>query len=387
MIDDPNASMAEALRLTRAGRVTEASDLLRRRLDRTPTGAVGQPMPTWIARRGHPGMERDGLPPGGGPLARLPLGSRARRPGRITPPPGGSPAEAAAPRGSTSHLSHTGPAGSRNYDLYVPTGYRGQPVPLVVMLHGGTQNADDFAAGTGMNDLAEQHTFLVAYPEQSSTANNGRYWNWFRPGDQRRGAGEPAILAGLTGQVTRSHAVDPTRVYVAGLSAGGAMAAVMAATYPDLYAGAGVHSGLAYGAAHDITSAFAAMRGSSRATPKPAGEIPLIVFHGDRDTTVAPANAQQLIAARLAVPRKNGSAHVQPVTTTHDPRHGRHPYSRHVYPDIDGMVMAEQWTVHGGGHAWSGGNPVGSYTDALGPDASAEIVRFFLQLKAPDTVD
>ncbi len=387
MIDNPNASMAEALRLTRAGRLSEAGDLLRRGLGGTPIAAAVQPMPTGIARR-RPDTEPSGLQHSGGAFTRLPTGSRAGRPGRIVPQPVGSraDAEAAGPRGTTSHLSHTGPTGSRNYDLYLPTGYRGQPVPLVVMLHGGTQNAEDFAAGTGMNDLAEQHTFLVAYPEQSSAANNGRYWNWFRPGDQRRGAGEPAILAGITGQVTRAHAVDPTRVYVAGLSAGGAMAAVMAATYPDLYAGAGVHSGLAYGAAHDIPSALAAMRGR-RAAPKPAGDIPLIVFHGDRDTTVAPANAQHLIAARLTAPRENGRAPAQPVTTTHDPQHGRHPYSQRVYRDSDGMLMAEQWTVHGGAHAWSGGNPVGSYTDTLGPDASAEMVRFFLQLKAPDAVD
>lgn len=265
----------------------------------------------------------------------------------------------------------TSSAGNRRYRLYVPSTAEAGLEGLVVMLHGCSQNPEDFAVGTGMNALAETHRLLVLYPGQTSGDNSMACWNWFRPGDQARGTGEPAILAGLTEQIRAGHAIAPDRVFVAGLSAGGAMAVILGETYPELYAAIGVHSGLPHGSASDVPSAFTAMRGQGRpspTTPPDADRPPMIVFHGTADATVHPANARQILAARTGADFER---------TRHTPD-GARAYTRLVARDADGQATVECWMIEEAGHAWSGGKPGGSYTDPTGPDASAALVRFFL---------
>lgn len=287
----------------------------------------------------------------------------------------GSPRRApvAVPDGARfEERSFSNAAGSRAYKVYVPSGYTGQALPVVVMLHGCTQNPDDFAAGTRMNALAEEQTFLVAYPGQPQSANMQKCWNWFNASDQQRGGGEPSLIAGIALDVVKEFSADPTRIYAAGLSAGGAAAAIMAATYPDLFAAVGVHSGLACGSAKDMPSAFAAMNGGGAVKARGEGPpVPTIVFHGDADRTVNPINGDQVIAQ--AAPAST----LGRVVT-----HGQSPqgvsFTRTVQADGAGREVLEQWVLHGAGHAWSGGSSDGSYTDPRGPDASREMVRFFL---------
>ena len=274
--------------------------------------------------------------------------------------------EVAVPAGAsfTEH-GFANAAGSRSYKLYVPARHADRPA-LVVMLHGCTQSPDDFAAGTRMNDLAEAHGFLVAYPEQGQVHNMNRCWNWFNTADQQRDHGEPMILAGMVRRIISDHRIDPARVFIAGLSAGGGMAAIMGAAYPELFAGIGVHSGLPVGAAHDMPSAFAAMQQGKSTRSPVAITVPAIVFHGDADTTVHAGNGKAVI--RQATTGKPKPA------MTKGRSAGGVGYTRTVYGD--GAV--EDWLIHGAGHAWAGGSDRGSYTDPRGPDASAEMVRFFL---------
>ena len=268
--------------------------------------------------------------------------------------------------------SYRNTAGMRNYKLYVPESYSGQSVPLIVMLHGCTQSPDDFANGTRMNRLAEENGFLVAYPEQPMSANSSRCWNWFKPGDQQRGKGEPSLIAGITQQIMQDYPIDANRVYVAGLSAGGAAAVIMGNAYPDLYAAVGVHSGLACGAAKDLPSALAAMKqgAANTACDSSRNVLPTIVFHGDKDHTVNPKNGEQILAqSELNTASKK---------VTEQGQTGGYRFSRTTYKNTEGRETHEQWLIHGAGHAWSGGSTNGSYTDAKGPDASKEMLRFFL---------
>lgn len=383
-------NMFTATRLTVAGRVTEATSFLRRLL-------------------AHPGghSASDGASSGGsspegiGPASDEALGAggaRLRTPFREILDAGAAlrfktpgdrpyapvvPATEVVPPEPGQFLAATfgNSAGTRPYKIYVPDGYHGQAVPLVVMLHGCTQAPDDFAVGTRMNLVADEQTFIVAYPGQTSAANGSKCWNWFAEEHQHRGRGEPSLVAGITRSVMTEYAIDPDRVYVAGLSAGGAAAAVLAAAYPDLYAAIGVHSGLACGAARDVTSALAAMKGRRsewtfrpvRAEARAAAPIvPMIVFHGDADTTVHPVNSDHIVAASI------GATSFEKILIKGSAPGGR-TYTRMLYADASGRAALEQWTIHGSGHAWTGGDPRGSYTDPSGPDATREMIRFFME--------
>ncbi|ACM04283.1 extracellular catalytic domain type 1 short-chain-length polyhydroxyalkanoate depolymerase [Cereibacter sphaeroides] len=298
---------------------------------------------------------------------------RRLRPKGLASADAGRGAEPARPTGARfERLHHAGPAGARDYRLYIPAAQpEGRP-GLVLMLHGCTQTPEDFAAGTGMNAAAERHGLIVLYPHQDRSHNAQGCWNWFRPGDQEAHRGEPALLAELVRAVAARHDVDAGRIFVAGLSAGGAMAATLGATHPELFSAVGVHSGLPHRAAHDVISAFAAMRGDGQAARPAAGGAPrTIVFHGTADATVHPDNAQRLIDA--AVGGRQSAARTE---------QGRSPggrtWRRETHAAADGTALAELWRIEGSGHAWSGGRAAGSYTDPDGPDASAEMVRFFL---------
>ncbi|MDQ4627075.1 extracellular catalytic domain type 1 short-chain-length polyhydroxyalkanoate depolymerase [Janthinobacterium lividum] len=268
-------------------------------------------------------------------------------------------------------------AGTRSYKLYIPSSYHGQAMPLIVMLHGCTQNPDDFAAGTQMNALAEEKECFVVYPAQTQGANSSRCWNWFNAIDQQRDQGEPSLIAGIARQVIDDYPVNEREVFVAGLSAGGAMAVIVGTLYPDLFAAVGVHSGLPFASAQDLPSALAAMKGGAMPNAQrkaPAGGVPIIVFHGDRDTTVNPRNGDELIAQGV---RSQAGGKTAKAASIDGSVPNGHRYTRTTHSQADGSPLGEHWVIHGAGHAWSGGSNNGSYTDGKGPDASREMLRFF----------
>lgn len=293
-------------------------------------------------------------------------------PGAPMQAPPAHPGASALP-GEVVRASFSNAAGARGYRLYVPARPSEGPRALVVMLHGCQQDPDDFAAGTQMDALAEEYGCLVLYPEQSRSANGSNCWNWFETPHQRRDRGEPSIIAGMTREVVRTHGADPERVFVAGLSAGGAMAAILGSTYPELYRAIGVHSGLPVGSAHDLMSALNAMRrdasGSKKRGAAVGRTVPAIVFHGDQDATVHPSNGQAVLRQFAAASLRENEERGQDGA-------GR-AYTRTRMNDAAGRTLAEHWNVHGAGHAWSGGSAAGSYTDPAGPDASRAMLRFF----------
>lgn len=294
-----------------------------------------------------------------------------------------APAQAAAaePAGTFAWHTYTGPEGTRRYRLFVPAGLdAGRPAPLVVMLHGCTQDPDDFARGTRFNQAASDAGVVVAWPEQTAEHQQLKCWSWYEPAHQAARAGEPALVAGITREVMATHAIDPRRVYIAGVSAGAAMAVNTAASYPELYAAVGTHSGIPYRAASDVAHAWAVMR---TGTSDPAilayalqdalggRAMPLIAIHGGADPVVSPVNSRQLAAQWAGVLRLQSTTPERSTT-------GGLAVERTVWPGADGKPVIELWIVDGLAHAWSGGSKDGTYTDPRGPDATKVILDFLL---------
>ena len=370
--------MGEATRRTRDGDLAGATETLRRALggkgtDGRRTGARER---RGAAGDGDRGDARDAAAPR----------SRPGSGSRVIDGEWREVNERAA--GTVLRGRHRGRAGALDYRLYLPPRANAVAAPaLVVMLHGCTQDAEDFALGTRMDRVAGEHGALVLYPEQSPRANPQRCWNWFKHVHQRRGRGEPGAIEETVRATLGEHAVDPARVFVAGLSAGGAMAANLGALCPDLFAAVGVHSGLAPGAARDLPGALAAMRGggpgpASATIPgafAAAGAPPTIVFHGDADPTVHPDNGERVLEACLSG-AADGRATVRPRVEREDARDGDPGWTRRVHRDADGRLLAEHWRVHGAAHVWSGGDRRGSHASGRGPDASRAMLRFFLEV-------
>ena len=377
--------MAKAMELTKAGQLDQATAMIRSLLH-----APVQPVESSTELTGPSGQVIEGdftridpaaAKPAANRLkfARTPLSETLRKIASGGMPVRGPLAESAPSIAAGAQflaLSHSGQHGSRTYRLYVPSAQPTTPMPLIVMLHGCTQSPEDFALGTGMNALAEEFGCLIAYPAQTSGDNAQKCWNWFRPEDQGRSRGEPALIAALTRDVQRMYPADPSRTYVAGLSAGGAAALIVAAAYPDVFAAAGVHSGLPAGCARDVASAFAAMRSGADAAPLRA-PLPTIVFHGLADSTVHPGNGTAILKQALPAIRNLRSNTRQ--SSVPDGRD----YRVTTYSQGNRPALAEHWQIDGAGHAWAGGQAGASYTDPKGPDASRQMLRFFFQHTLP----
>jgi poly(hydroxyalkanoate) depolymerase family esterase len=364
-------AMGDALSLVKKSDLAGATALIRKALSGAAANGAESDLEVQPQRRPSSAIA---------PPARRPLGEvlRALRARPIVPPNlPDAPEPEPAPELGERFLSRTyrGVAGSLNYRLYVPADHDHRELALVVMLHGCLQNPEDFALGTRMNDLAEEFGLIVAYPHQTRRANPSGCWNWFDRRHQNRGSGEPAKLAGLAQALAKEFDVRRERVFAAGLSAGGAMAEILAATYPDVFDAVGIHSGLPYKSAGDVPSAFAAMKGTAAFDPAPLAasdrQCRKIIFHGLADGTVNPVNGERILDEV-----ERGETSLTRSDLDWPIEGGR--VTRTALKEADGRAVAEQWLVEGGGHAWFGGNPRGSYTQTVGLDASRVMVRFFL---------
>lgn len=391
-------AMRRATALTRAGDIGGATRLIRAALTGGPDRstdpmrlpkALAGPAPTLRAANSTahivdaeiisdaPGRDRKAKPGPrqslGAAVAALHKGRRAVEAGRHLPRPRTQP-DPLPINARFEHRRYSCAQGSRDYWLYIPASALEQPSGLIIMLHGCKQTPEDFACGTGMNTHAETHGFIVAYPSQTSASNMSSCWNWFQPGDQKRGSGEPAILAGITLVLMEKFQIPRDITFVAGLSAGGAMAVIMGKCYPDLFDATGVHSGLAYGSAKDVVSAFSAMLGQGgRLDAAGAGGpfVRTIVVHGTSDATVHQTNADAILAdAKRAIVKGSTS-------WSENGRANGRSFARNTVLGPQGESLIEDWRISGAGHAWSGGDRAGSFADAAGPDASAAMVAFF----------
>ena len=368
--------MSEATKLTQSGQLQAATDAIQRAL-RSATdaaqNATSAARPTTPGAPGVVAQKTDRDNPG------VVLDGYTRMVDAPTTTTAPAIAAAVPERWTDGSFTHQGR--TLAYKLYVPPSAAGDaiaPRPMVLMLHGCTQDPADFAAGTQMNTLARELGVVVVYPAQAQRANAQSCWNWFKPQHQQRGRGEPALLVALTASVMAENHVDPARVYVAGLSAGGAMADILGRCYPDVFAAVGVHSGLPSGAATDVMGALSVMRSGAGAAVRAtavasdvAAMPPLIVFHGDADTTVNSRNGDAVVGAAL------GASPPAPRLAEGSSMAGQR-FTRSIYPAAAGRNAIEHWRLHGGGHAWSGGSTQGSFTEPAGADASTEMLRFFL---------
>jgi len=354
--------LAEAMHLGREGRFTEATALIQRGLHLT------QPLPE--QRESHPSA-----------------GDPDRRP--VVEADFEVIEDIGRTGGRSIHGHFTHGIEARDYRVYVPAGADDRPRPLILMLHGCQQDAEDFARLTRLDPLADELGFIVLYPTQSRTANATGCWNWFLPEHRRADQGEAAWLIALTRAIATRYQADPHHIHVAGLSAGGAMALTLAATQPALFRSVGVHSGLPHGLAQDQLSALTLMhQGPTAVSGGRAAmdgiSVPVIVFQGDADLRVNPANASGIIEQALSgAPEARSGLDALGVERETGRAPGGLGYTRTRYPAADGSIRAELWMVQGGGHAWFGGDPAASFAEPRGPDASREMVRFFLEHSAP----
>ena len=289
----------------------------------------------------------------------------------------------------SSFTEHTykNDAGERQYWLYVPASYNAsKPAALIVMLHGCTQDGPDAARGTRLNEWAERDGFIVAYPQQSAAIQVQKCWSWFNPQHQSRGAGEPSIIAGITREVISKYNVDTSRVFIAGVSAGAAMAGLVAAAYPEMYAAAALHSGPEFRAASNVGEALQVMKKGGpdpmqqgllayQAMNQRAQIMPVILFQGAKDAVVMPVNGEQ---ATRQWQTTNDHADDGNQNNSLKIESGRgEGFSFTRASQKNGRVIIEYFLIDALGHAWSGGSSAGTYTDPKTLDATAEMIRFF----------